>query len=212
MSLNFVSSKNTALLNRIHKNRCNRETLINFAKMMVNRLNQENQGNRQEDQKPSFVPFTILNGVLAALVLASIFVGIFLAVEMPWRRYYPSLIVFLFLIGIIGLDLSAVIIGFIAVANKNASGMVLFLSVSAWILVVQAPFVLITDIVWIVMLIQYSDSIPTKNEILGWSLVVLSTVRIVTFIIMFFKGNLEKYNSSLLFSKITFVLRRPEPL
>ena len=170
--------------NRIHKYRCNRETLINFAKMMVNRLNQENQGNRQEDQKPSFVPFTILNGVLAALVLASIFVGIFLAVGMG-----GAVFVFLFLIGIT-VDSSAVIIGFIAVAKKNASGLVIFLSVSAWILVFRAPFVLITDIVWIAGLIQYSDSITTKNEILGWSLVVLSTLRIVTFVIMFFKGNL----------------------
>ena len=73
--------------------------LINFAKMMVNRMNQENQGNRHFDWS--------FDGTLMALVLASISVGIVLALEIG-----AVATVFLFFIGII-VDLSAVIIGFI---------------------------------------------------------------------------------------------------
>ena len=70
--------------------------LINFAKMMVNRMNQEN---RHFDCS--------FDGTLMALVLASISVGIVLALEIG-----AVATVFLFFIGII-VDLSAVIIGFI---------------------------------------------------------------------------------------------------
>ena len=155
--------------------------------MMVNRLNQENQGNREEDQKPSFVLFAILNGVLAALVLASISLGIVLAVASN-SAGVVFVGFFLYGIGII-VDLSAVVIGFIAVAKKNSAGIVVFLSVSAWQLVAQAPFVLITDIIWICFLAYpVTYGISTTGQIVGWSLVVLSLVRIVTFVVIFFVG------------------------
>ena len=154
---------------------------------MVNRLNQENQGNRLEDQTPSFVPFAILNGVLAALMLPSLSIGIVFAVGLN-----SAAAVFLSLFGItlgIIVDLIAVIIGFIAVAKKNASGIVVFLSVSGWLLVVQAPFVLIRFIVWIYMLnnpVFYG--IPPKNEALGWILAVLKLMKLVTLGVIFFIG------------------------
>ena len=80
--------------------------------MIANRQNSAS-GNREEDRNPSFVLFGILNGVLAALVLACISLGIVVAVKSPDNDIFVF-----YRIGFI-VDLSAVIIGFIAVAKRN---------------------------------------------------------------------------------------------
>lgn len=157
---------------------------------MVNQMNQENRGIREEDQKPSFVLFAILNGVLALLVLSSITAGIILAVEI--NSADVAIVGFLFYgIGII-VDLSAVIIGFIAVFKKNAAGIVVYLSVAAWQLVAQAPIVLITDIFWIYWITTATIASTVARwetlKILMWTLVVLSLVRILIFVVIFFVG------------------------
>ena len=100
--------------------------------MIANRQNSAS-GNREEDRNPSFVLFGILNGVLAALVLACISLGVVVAVKSP-----DTDIFIFYRIGFIA-DLSAVIIGFIIVAKRNESLIAVFLLVSyivviAWIL------------------------------------------------------------------------------
>lgn len=166
--------------------------------MMLNRLNSA-PGNQAEDQKPSFVPFAILNGVLAALVLASIIVGIVLIM----KSNDSAVLIVASLFYWIGLfvDLSAVTIGFIAVAKTNAASIVVFLSVSAWQLVAQAPIVLISVICWIVWITATSsitmgignqsttyDGAPENIKILVSFVIIFSLARIIISVVIFFIG------------------------
>ena len=121
--------------------------------MMANRQNSAS-GNREEDRNPSFVLFGILNGVLATLVLACISLGIVVAVKSPNNDIF-----IFYRIGFI-VDLSAVIIGFIAVAKRNESSIVAFLLVSA--------IVYITDIMqsWIYCITRWTSNVsvnPSSN-------------------------------------------------
>ena len=121
--------------------------------MIANRQNSAS-GNLEEDRNPSFVLFGILNGVLAALVLACISLGIVVAVKSPDNDIFVF-----YRIGYI-VDLSAVIFGFIAVAKRNKSSIDAFLLVSA--------IVFITDIMqsWIYCITRWTSNVsvnPSSN-------------------------------------------------
>ena len=123
--------------------------------MMANRQNSASE-NRAEDRNdfffgPFFV-FAIGNGVLAALVLACISLGIVVAVKSPDNDIFVF-----YRIGFI-VDLSAVIIGFIAVAKRNESAwMVVFLLVSS--------FVVITDVMyaWIYCITTWTSNVSVNQ-------------------------------------------------
>ena len=159
-----------------------------------------------EDQKPSFVPFTILNGVLMALVLASFSCGIVLLVELNGSFTGLVLAKIFHWIGII-VDVIALIIGINAVWKRNATSIGLFVSVSTCQLAVQAPIVLISDIAWIYLITNWPFESPSpflekKIEILMWTLVVLNLVRIIIFIIILFVA-LNLYDK---FQRITITI------
>ena len=122
------------------------------------------------------VPFAILNGVFAALVLACISVGIALAVESPEN----AAVTFIFKrIGFV-VELSAVIIGFIAVAKRNESSIDVFLSVS---MIVQ-----ITDLLQI--LLYLTTTLPSNVSVkfinLELTLRVLYLLRIIILAVMYY--------------------------
>lgn len=139
--------------------------------------------NREEDRKPSFVPFAILNGVFAALVLACISVGIALAVESPEN----AAVTFIFnRIGLI-VELSAVVIGFIAVVKRNESSIDLFVSVSI--------IVRITDILQSLLYLTttWPSNVSVKFINLEITLRVLNVLRTVILVVMYSLGyNLYK--------------------
>ena len=122
--------------------------------MMVNRQNSASE-NRAEDQNDfffgRFFAFAISNGVLAALVLACISLGIVVAVKSPDNDIFVF-----YRIGFI-VDLSAVIIGFIAVAKRNESLMVVFLLVST--------VVVITDVMyaWIYCITTWTSNVSVNQ-------------------------------------------------
>ena len=125
--------------------------------MMANRQNSASE-NRAEDRNDfffdpfGFFVFAIGNGVLAALVLACISLGIVVAVKSPDNDIFVF-----YRIGFI-VDLSAVIIGFIAVAKRNESAwMVVFFLVSS--------FVVITDVMyaWIYCITTWTSNVSVNQ-------------------------------------------------
>ena len=124
--------------------------------MMANRQNSASE-NRAEDRNDfffgpfGFFVFAIGNGVLAALVLACISLGIVVAVKSPDNDIFVF-----YRIGFI-VDLSAVIIGFIAVAKRNESSMVVFLYVSS--------LVVITDVMyaWIYCITTWTSNVSVNQ-------------------------------------------------
>ena len=132
--------------------------------------------NREEDRKPSFVPFAILNGVFAALVLACISVRIAPAVESPDN----AAVTFIFnRIGLI-VELSAVVIGFIAVVKRNESSIDLFVSVSI--------IVKITDILQSLLYLTttWPSNVSVKFINLELTLRVLYLLRIIILAVMYY--------------------------
>ena len=158
---------------------------------MLNRQNSAPE-NQEDDQKPSFVSFAILNGVLAALVLASIVIGTAL---ISYSDDDAEVIVasLFYWIGIF-VDLSVVTIGFFAVAKKNTASINLFLSVARWQLVAQIPTVLISVICWIVWItgdwasISIKGGVIEKTKILVSFAIIFGMARIIIFVVIIFSG------------------------
>ena len=158
--------------------------------MMVNQQNSASE-NRAEDQNDfffgRFFAFAISNGVLAALVLACISLGIVVAVKSPDNDIFVF-----YRIGFI-LDLGAVIIGFIAVAKRNES---------AWmvVLLLVSSFVVITDVMyaWIYCITTWTSNVSVnqisnindkeiKNVLIG-----LNISRMIGFVVITIFGAMLK--------------------
>ena len=149
--------------------------------MIANRQNSAS-GNLEEDRNPSFVLFGILNGVLAALVLACISLGIVVAVKSP-----DTDIFIFYRIGFIA-DISAVIIGFIIVAKRNESLIAVFLLVSYIVVITEVMYA------WILCITTWTSNVsvnPISNnndKKIKTGLIVLNFLRLIAFVGMIHLG------------------------